>query len=207
MPQAFPIFPLLSYDSRKNSMTEARNWADKKTLGGRGHFDLQSSPASLVLDSVRAGDEGLYRCRVDFKKSPTRNARTNLTVIIPPHAPTILTKEEGQPVWTMVGPYNEGESLTLTCQVDGGKPTPRVVWLMNGEVVDEKSETQGPQRVTNTLTLEKLTRSHLHAALVCQASNNNHSTPVQTIINIEMNCEFYVGFSCLKDNKRGMDKF
>ena len=62
-------------------MNQVRDWADKKSLGGRAHFDLQASPAELVIDSVKADDEGLYRCRVDFKKSPTRNARTNLTVV------------------------------------------------------------------------------------------------------------------------------
>ncbi|XP_071512238.1 cell adhesion molecule 2-like [Panulirus ornatus] len=179
--------PIYSYDSRGNSISDARNWADEKTLGGRGHFDLKATPAALVLDNVRAADEGLYRCRVDFKNSPTRNARTNVTVLIPPNTPTILTERNGQQVWTMVGPYNEGESMSLTCEVNGGKPPPRVTWWMDGELIDDSSESPRPHTVTNTLTIARLTRSHLHASLVCQASNTNHSAPVQTIITIEMN--------------------
>ncbi|XP_053632422.2 nephrin-like [Cherax quadricarinatus] len=179
--------PIYSYDSRKHNLLEARNWADEKTLGGRGHFDLQSSPASLVVDNVRGSDEGLYRCRVDFKKSPTRNARTNLTVIIPPQDPTILVQEEGPQVWTMVGPYNEGESMSLTCEVNGGKPPPRVTWWMKGEMVDETYECPRAHTVTNTLTLQRLTRAHLHTVLVCRASNSNYTAPVQTSITIEMN--------------------
>ena len=70
-----------SYDTRRHGHTSSKDWSDKKTLGGRAHFDIKSTPTSLVIDDIRDSDAGYYRCRVDFTQSPTRKARTNLTVI------------------------------------------------------------------------------------------------------------------------------
>ena len=75
------FFPFLRYDSRRHGRSSSKDWADKKTLGGRAHFDIKASPSALVIDRIRESDAGHYRCRVDFKNSPTRKARTNLTVI------------------------------------------------------------------------------------------------------------------------------
>ncbi|KAA0187985.1 hypothetical protein HAZT_HAZT004484 [Hyalella azteca] len=69
-----------THDSRLSG-SRTRSWSDMKTFGERVRFDLLSTPSSLVLERLRPEDAGLYRCRVDFKRSPTRNARANLTVI------------------------------------------------------------------------------------------------------------------------------
>ena len=49
--------------------------------GGRAQFVTEREPPALRLHSVSAADQALYRCRVDFRSSPTRNQRVNLTVI------------------------------------------------------------------------------------------------------------------------------
>lgn len=55
---------------------------DEQKFGGRAYFQAAARPsAALVIDNTTNTDNGLYRCRVDFHKSPTRNARVQLRVI------------------------------------------------------------------------------------------------------------------------------
>lgn len=50
-------------------------------VGPRAYFVTMTKPATLSLEAVQLDDEGIYRCRVDFKNSPTKNFQVNLTVI------------------------------------------------------------------------------------------------------------------------------
>lgn len=73
--------PLYTLDARGRSLDHATHWADERTFGGRAFLRVTDGVAHLVLDSVREVDAGRYRCRVDFKKSPTRNSVIALTVV------------------------------------------------------------------------------------------------------------------------------
>ncbi|KPM04585.1 hypothetical protein QR98_0030350, partial [Sarcoptes scabiei] len=89
------------------------------TLRGRAFFNIHGKPAHLSIDPVAASDEGDYRCRVDFRKARTINTVISLKVIIPPQKPKI-TDQDGNILNGLIGPYNEGDELIMTCSTKGG---------------------------------------------------------------------------------------
>ncbi|XP_013170499.1 PREDICTED: neural cell adhesion molecule 1-like [Papilio xuthus] len=114
--------PIYSFDVRGRSFDKALQWSDPNVFGPRAYFVTVARPAVLTLDTVQLDDEGIYRCRVDFKNSPTRNFQIRLTVIVPPHQ-LILYDKSGRDVSGVVGPLEEGNELVLICEVRGVKPT------------------------------------------------------------------------------------
>lgn len=70
-----------SFDVRGRSFAQAKLWSSVNAFGKRAYFRTATKPAQLMVDELLLEDEGLYRCRVDFRNSPTRNSKINLTVI------------------------------------------------------------------------------------------------------------------------------
>lgn len=66
---------------RGKPLSQARHWSAPEVFGSRAYFRTVSEPAQLVIDDIRRHDEGVYRCRVDFRNAQTRSFRYNLTVI------------------------------------------------------------------------------------------------------------------------------
>lgn len=82
--------PRASFVVFNNSDGDGRsNWLKQRLLlneyiggiGGGGSMYDNSSRAALRVTNVTEQDAGAYRCRVDFRDSPTRNYRIILKVI------------------------------------------------------------------------------------------------------------------------------
>ena len=58
-----------------------RLFSDRGGGGARASFVSHGRTAALRLRGLEPADQAVYRCRVDFSFSPTRNQRLNLTVI------------------------------------------------------------------------------------------------------------------------------
>ncbi|CAH2229162.1 jg2371 [Pararge aegeria aegeria] len=82
-PRNTPVPPLW-HTLKRFIPGEALQWSDPGAFGPRAYFATVARPASLTLSSVQLDDEGTYRCRVDFKNSPTRNFQIRLIVIVLP---------------------------------------------------------------------------------------------------------------------------
>lgn len=178
--------PLYSYDVRGRLASQPKLWSSTSGFGTRAYFRAAANPAVLFVDSVVSTDAGVYRCRVDFKNSPTRNLRVNFTVITPPNRPTIMDAKTRSHT-RLLEPYNEGDTLELACECFGGDPRPRLTWYLENTVIDDSFE-QRPDGVTvNTLTFPNVGRQHLNARLVCQASNTNLAAPEAKLLILDIN--------------------
>ncbi|XP_073950535.1 kin of IRRE-like protein 2 isoform X2 [Choristoneura fumiferana] len=210
--------PIYSFDVRGRSFNKALQWSDPNAFGPRAYFATVARPAALTLDTVQLDDEGIYRCRVDFKNSPTRNFQIRLSVIVPPHQ-LILYDKSGRDVSGVVGPLEEGNELVLVCEVRGGRPAPTVLWLIDGtpapQYIGEKTDTHV---VVNRLELPHIKRSNLNTTFKCRASNTNLVSPQEKTVRLEMNLkpvlveiqnkqatlssERYVNLKCVSEGSR-----
>jgi len=70
-------------DSRGGSLKHATHAALASDLGQRLYFAVADQPrdSRLQIRNVKSIDGGVYRCRVDFFNSPTKNFRVNLTLV------------------------------------------------------------------------------------------------------------------------------
>ncbi|XP_042885909.1 uncharacterized protein LOC122262058 [Penaeus japonicus] len=172
--------PIYSYDMRNGPAT---HWKSPLHFGTRADFIAAS--ASLTIRRVHSDDEGLYRCRVDFRTNPTLTFTTNLTVIDPPQRLAVLTAD-GAEAARMLGPFVEGDSLQLACQASGGAPPPSVTWWEGDLLLDMTSEVEALDEVTNTLQVNALTRRDLLRSLTCRAANSNLTEPLASTVTIDM---------------------
>ncbi|XP_034660145.1 uncharacterized protein LOC117896173 [Drosophila subobscura] len=178
--------PLYSFDVRGRPFEKALYWSDTNSFGPRAYFVTGQQPAKLSVDNIQLDDEGVYRCRVDFQNSPTRNHRINLTVIVPPHQ-ILVYDASGRDVAGAVGPLLEGDNIVLTCEVRGGRPEPTVTWLNGTRTLEAGSGVSMGRHVTvNRLEVHQISRSALNNTYRCQASNTKLVAPVERSIRIEM---------------------
>ncbi|KAK7025960.1 hypothetical protein SK128_022746, partial [Halocaridina rubra] len=98
--------------------TGRSHWIDDSVLGSRASLDVNVIPAELKIIDIRESDAGLYKCRVDFRRQPTKTTRVSLSVIVPPKKVFVVSNNDG-PVSTVIGPFSVGATTSLTCIAQG----------------------------------------------------------------------------------------
>ncbi|XP_076064918.1 synaptogenesis protein syg-2-like isoform X2 [Oratosquilla oratoria] len=175
--------PIYSYDGREKVL-KARSEAT--FLGGRADILPKAEDPVLVLTDLRENDEGTYTCRIDYRRKATRRAIVHLTVIVPPETPLIFDGKNGALASGVVGPYLEGDEVSLVCQVIGGRPSPNVTWYLDRQVIDDEVELTTDSEVRNLVKLSPLRRENLNDVFQCSASNNLVTSPASTSVRIDM---------------------
>lgn len=105
---------------------------------------------------------------------------------MPPEPPTILDKW-GRHLNTTIGPYDEGDDISLTCRTVGGHPQPVVRWLVNGLIVDDQYEHNAGDVIENILTWPSIRRKDLDALFTCQAVNTKLTEPKEAFVVLKIN--------------------
>ncbi|KAH1001175.1 hypothetical protein HUJ04_013422 [Dendroctonus ponderosae] len=112
-------FPLWDVDGRGKSIFQARHWSAPAVFGTRASFKTSTEPAELVVEDVQRRDEGVYRCRVDFRNQQTRSIRYNLTIIVKPVTINILKTDS---------PLVADKRYEVTCESAGSRPSAIITW-------------------------------------------------------------------------------
>ncbi|XP_018895805.1 nephrin isoform X2 [Bemisia tabaci] len=176
--------PFYSIDFREKRRGEGQHW-NRESLNGRASFKLNGQDAKLILEGIQQSDGGLYRCRVDFSRAPTRFSRVNLTVIEPPEQLRVVDVNGEHIKDYVIGPFREGAMVEIACNATGGHPRPNVTWW-KGNARLNSNETVAERSVRNTLRFGPLQRSDLGTLLTCQAINNQLSPPIQSHVRLDM---------------------
>ena len=160
----------------------------------------------MIISSVTLKDAGIYKCRIDFKQSPTVTNEVELKIIQEAKKPVIIgnfhfnTKSylnrpkiyyfvdsDGSAVMGTLGPFRLKQALVLVCLVEGGKPAPLVYWYRDGQLWDTESDPSTYEEVLqNTLVISELDRSHHGSIFECQAINNNVTRPPSSKVKITL---------------------
>ncbi|XP_019764503.2 hemicentin-2 [Dendroctonus ponderosae] len=178
--------PLYSLDARGGPLSQASHLAMGDDLGRRSYFiaDEEPSKARLRIQNATESDQGVFRCRVDFVNSPTRNFQVNLTLVEQPSRPRIFDAE-GREVKlnATAGPFLEGHELFLSCQVNGGHPKPNLVWWFNNTILDNVVDSnRGSQTTVNQLLISSVSRNLKGGRLECRASSSQVAGSIVRVV-------------------------
>ncbi|XP_042902502.2 nephrin-like [Parasteatoda tepidariorum] len=177
--------PIYTLDIRTNTI-EAKHYSSK-IFGSRAYFNVtKHATAHLRINPLKDDDEGEYRCRIDYKRGRTINRIVKLNVIVP--VKYVRIRGERNITYSgVIGPFSEGQKLTLICEATGGRPTPRVFWKKEQRELESTTYVDHNGMVMNIVVIDSLTREDLSTILTCHAMNNNITSPVFSSVMFNMN--------------------
>ena len=75
------IFGCFRIDFRNENQSVPFHFSGKESYSYRAAFEMEKTMSQLLINNVNYDDAGVYLCRVDFRKSPSKYSRDTLSVI------------------------------------------------------------------------------------------------------------------------------
>ncbi|XP_065563409.1 neural cell adhesion molecule 2-like [Artemia franciscana] len=173
--------PIYSIDLRGPKPTQHFN---KPEYASRIQF---VRPGTIIVNGLSIADTGIYRCRVEYPRSPTKHLRHKLKVIESPSVPMIYDSEMSI-VNGETAPYDEGSGLTLICEVSGGGASIHVQWWKdNVTLLDDTLERSDNNYKLNELHIDSLSRYDDGMYLSCIAEATPGLPATSNAVRIRMN--------------------
>ncbi|GIY65859.1 uncharacterized protein CDAR_45261 [Caerostris darwini] len=110
----------------------------------------------------------------------------------------IIMDEQGERLQGIIGPFDEGSSLTLSCEADGGNPALR--WWRDAVVTGDRYFLTEQNFSRNELFLESLHRTDLLVNLTCSVLDYNITSPIASSVVIDMNYPPEAPKNCVVSN-------
>lgn len=157
------------------------------------HYKQNDTESRLEVKQLQVADEAVYKCEITYievREGCSVVQFINLTALIKPEYVRI-TKDDSTELQnaSTIGPFTEGEELTLACESGGGKPIPSVIWW-NGthKMTGEYSTENGANSVGTGRNKVELTlgRGDLQAKYECRAMNDALDAPMVAWINVDV---------------------
>ncbi|CAL1269820.1 unnamed protein product [Larinioides sclopetarius] len=152
---------------------------------GRLYLEVSSEIPALRIDPVQFDDKGQYTCQVDFKFNRSISSSIDLHVVVPPKG-VVIRDLKDRKVEGVIGPFNLGETLIITCEALGGHPIPTLSW---SGTFDNSSATYHLDitNTTSSLIMPSLKRSDQWTHFTCTAWNSPLTLPKSTTVTVEIN--------------------
>ncbi|XP_025836985.1 hemicentin-2 isoform X3 [Agrilus planipennis] len=152
------------------------------------------SEASLRISPVEVDDEATYKCEITYL-----DVRENCdvvqvvklrTLVIPAFVRLIGSNGRSLGNESILGPINEGTNIEITCEANGGRPVPKVIWYNGSKEIEasysshDDGEGVGTGRSKLSITL---TRGDLGARFECRVESAALEEPIVSWITADVN--------------------
>lgn len=108
---------------------------------------------------------------------------------VPPDEPRVFDTH-GKEITTVAGPFREGQEFFLSCQVSGGKPTPKVSWWRNDvEIPGTTHQSIATGAIINNILMRSVPRTYFGTKILCRAQGSQLIKPVEKEITVQLHCE------------------